>query len=90
MSTMIHVRVDEGLKDQAAETLELMGLSLSDAVRVFLKRIVAEKGLPFDLRVPTQVTRAAMTEADEIAARRGSRFADAEDMFGELGDAAKR
>lgn len=34
-TTMVHVRVDETLKNQAAETLAAMGLSLSDAVRVF-------------------------------------------------------
>ena len=42
--TMIHVRVDETLKNQAAEALAAMGLSLSDAVRVFLTRVVAEQG----------------------------------------------
>ena len=34
-TTMIHVRIDEQVKKQAAETLAAMGLSVSDAVRVF-------------------------------------------------------
>jgi len=34
-TTMVHVRVDEQIKIQAAETLAAMGLSISDAVRVF-------------------------------------------------------
>jgi DNA-damage-inducible protein J len=35
-TTMVHIRVDETLKTQAADTLAAIGLSLSDAVRVFL------------------------------------------------------
>jgi DNA-damage-inducible protein J len=40
---MIHVRVDEDLKTRASDTLEKMGLSLSDAVRLLLTRIAAEQ-----------------------------------------------
>jgi DNA-damage-inducible protein J len=81
---MVHVRVDEKMKAQAAETLEAMGLSISDAVRVFLKRVVAEKKLPFELKVPNAQTRAAMNEADEIARTRSARFATATELFNEL------
>jgi DNA-damage-inducible protein J len=63
---MIHVRIDEKIKKEAVETLEDMGLSMSDAVRVFLKRVVADKQLPFELKAPNSTTRRAMIEADEI------------------------
>ena len=62
-TTMVHIRVDETLKTRAAETLATMGLSLSDAVRVFLTRVVAEQGLPFELKAPNAATRAALAEA---------------------------
>jgi DNA-damage-inducible protein J len=45
-TSMLHVRVDAHTKAQAAETLENFGLTLSDAVRILLKRIVQEGGLP--------------------------------------------
>lgn len=64
--TMIHVRIDEQVKTEATETLAAMGLSVSDAVRVFLKRVVADKQLPFELKVPNVTTRRATQEADEI------------------------
>ena len=48
-TTMVHVRVDEHVKAQAAETLALMGLTVSDAIRVFLTRVVADGELPFAL-----------------------------------------
>ncbi|MCW5214765.1 type II toxin-antitoxin system RelB/DinJ family antitoxin, partial [Desulfobulbus sp. US5] len=50
-TTMVHVRVDKKIKAQATETLSAMGLSMSDAVRVFLTRVVAEQRIPFTLRV---------------------------------------
>ena len=51
-----------------------MGLSVSDAVRVFLMRVVADKQMPFALKAPNAQTRAAMAEADEIARPHRARF----------------
>jgi DNA-damage-inducible protein J len=61
-TAMIHIRVDRSLKAKAAQTLEAMGLSLSDVVRLLLTRIAVEQALPFEVRVPNPVTRAAMEE----------------------------
>jgi len=83
-TTMVHVRVSEQVKTQATEALASMGLSVSDAVRVFLTRIAAEKQLPFVLKVPNAETRAAMAEADAIAASHRARFASADDLFRDL------
>ncbi|MGB9071055.1 MAG: type II toxin-antitoxin system RelB/DinJ family antitoxin [Terriglobales bacterium] len=60
---MIHVRIDKRIKTQAAQTLKAMGLSVSDAVRVLLTRVAAEKALPFEVKVPNAATAAAMQEA---------------------------
>ena len=80
-TAMVHVRVDETLKARAADTLAAMGLSLSDAVRVFLTRVVAEQGLPFELKAPNAATRAALAEAEAIIRARAARFSDAEALF---------
>lgn len=89
-TAMIHVRVDEEIKTQAAETLASMGLSVSDAVRVFLKRVVVEKAMPFDVRVPNAETRVAMAEADAIIRDRNARFAAAQDLFDDLENGSKQ
>lgn len=81
---MIHVRVDEQIKAQATETLAAMGLSVSDAVRVFLMRVVADKQMPFALKVPNVETRAAMAEAEDIANTRRARFGTATELFDDL------
>lgn len=81
---MLHVRVDERAKVQATETLAAMGLTISDAVRVFLMRVVAEKQMPFALKVPNAKTRAAMAEADEIVSAHRARFSTAAELFEDL------
>ena len=83
-TAMVHVRVDEQIKAQATETLAAMGLSVSDAVRVFLMRVVAEKQMPFALKVPNTETRAAMAEADEIVSAHRARFNNASEVFDDL------
>lgn len=83
-TTMVHIRVDENLKVQAADTLAAMGLSLSDAVRVFLTRVVAEQRLPFELKVPNAETRAALAEAEAIISAHDARFTHAEALFDAL------
>lgn len=50
-TSMLHVRVDDQLKTEAADTLARVGLTLSDAVRILLTRVAAEGGLPAGLAV---------------------------------------
>lgn len=48
-SSMLHVRVDDKLKAEAAEKLANVGLTISDAVHILLTRIAKEGGLPAGL-----------------------------------------
>ena len=48
-TSMLHVRVDDHLKSQAADALAGVGLTLSDAVRILLTRVATEGGLPAGL-----------------------------------------
>lgn len=48
-TSMLHVRIDDQLKAQAADALSGVGLTLSDAVRILLTRVAAEGGLPAGL-----------------------------------------
>jgi len=73
-TTMVHVRIDENVKTQASETLASMGLTVSDAVRVFLTRVVADKELPFLIKAPNATSRTAIAEAKEIIKSRSARF----------------
>lgn len=48
-STVLQVRVEEGLRSEAAAIYEELGIDLQTAVRLFLKRSVLERGLPFGM-----------------------------------------
>lgn len=81
-TTMVHVRVDEKVKVEAAATLAKMGISVSDAVRMMLVRVAAEKALPFEVRLPNPTTVKAMQSADK---KRGKRFLTRKALFEDLG-----
>ncbi len=89
-TTMVHVRVDEKIKAQAAETLSSMGLTVSDAVRVFLTRIVADKELPFALKAPNESSRLAIAEAEQIVQSRRARFTTADALLNGLEEASRK
>jgi DNA-damage-inducible protein J len=78
---MLHVRVDDETKERATAALDAMGLSISEAVRVFLRRVAVEQAIPFPLKVPNQATRAAMKEGRNMGR---ARFDTAEALFDAL------
>lgn len=65
-SSVVRARIDERTKQEAAAVLGAMGLTVSDAFRLMMVRIAAEKALPFQPLVPNAETVEAMK-----AARRG-------------------
>jgi DNA-damage-inducible protein J len=81
-TTMVHVRVDQKTKQRAAKTLASMGISVSDAVRMLLVRVVAEKALPFAVEVPNATTVKAMRAANR---GHGKRLKSAATVFQDLG-----
>ena len=83
-STMLHVRVDDEIKAQASEALAAMGLSVSDAVRILLKRVVSDQAFPLELKVPNAQTRAAMDEARVMAKAGAARFDTADALIDAL------
>ena len=80
--TIVCARIDHNTKAQATKTLHAMGLSVSDAIRLLLLRVAAEKRLPFLVSVPNAVTVEAMQELEE---GKGTQFAQVEDLFQDLG-----
>ena len=83
-SSMLHIRVDDETKTQATEALAAMGLSMSDAVRIFLKRVVNDQAFPLELKVPNAETRATMEEARAMMKARQARFESTDALFDEL------
>ena len=80
-NAVVRARIDEKVKVRAAAVLETMGLTVSDAFRLLLVKVAAEKKLPFELHTPNAETVAAMQEAER---GEGKKFNSAEELFNQL------
>jgi DNA-damage-inducible protein J len=81
-TTMVHIRVDQKTKQQAAKTLAAAGMSVSDAVRMLLVHVATEKALPFEAKVPNATTVKALRAAGR---GQGKRLNSAAALFKDLG-----
>ena len=79
--TVVRARIDGQVKEKAAKVLADMGLSVSDAIRLLLVRVAAEKALPFELKVPNADTRAAVEELEQGS---GASFDSVAELMAEL------
>ncbi len=79
--TYVRARIDAHTKERAAEALQAMGLSISDAIRLLMLRVAEERRLPFDVKVPNATTRKAIAE---LEAGKGKRFASVDDLMADL------
>ncbi len=75
-TSLLQVRVEDSLKDEAARVFENLGIDTSTAVRMFLKRSVMENGIPFRMTLPKEPYEAdrgfrAMQEISETAEKTG-------------------
>ena len=58
--TVLQVRVDEELKNQAGAIYNELGMDLSTAIRMFLKRSVLVGGIPFDTKIDESTLKAIL------------------------------
>ena len=87
----LHIRVNENVKANAEETLGMLGISISEAVNMFLCQVNLTGGLPFEVKLPTPervIVRSRadlerkLDEAEEDI--RAGRITTADEMFGRL------
>ena len=75
-TSLLQVRVEDTLKDEAAKVFERLGIDTSTAARMFLKRAVMENGIPFRMTLPKEPYSAdrgyrAMVEIGEASEKNG-------------------
>ncbi len=58
----LNVRVDSETKKQAREVLDHLHMTMSEAVCIYLRQIVLNKGIPFDLKIPNEQTSQALKD----------------------------
>ena len=75
------------MKKQAVELLEGLGLNLSEAVNMFLKHVILQRGLPFEVKYPEYKPEVleAMEEAKRISRDPNVKgFTNIDDLFADL------
>ena len=74
----VSTRVDDSVKAVAEQVSEAIGLSLSTAVNIFLRRFAAERGFPFDVVAPAGAETGAKPQPDRAELERRMRLAVSE------------
>ena len=80
---VIRARIDADLKARASAVLASCGLEVSDALRLFLSQVVAQKGLPFRIQgVADELSDAELAQLKRKSQERDRRIAASEDVSG--------
>jgi len=66
LDSTIRARVDGALKNEVESIFHELGLTTSQAIILFLKKVKMERGIPFDLKIPNKTTLSAMEEAKNM------------------------
>lgn len=82
-NAFVRARIDETLKNEAAVVLAGMGLTVSDLVRITLTKVAKEKALPFDMRVPNELTANTIANSEKGVDVHTAK--DTDDLFNQLG-----
>ena len=75
----VHSRIQPEIKEQADGILQRLGLSPTEAIRMFYMQITLRNGLPFDVAIPNDVTIKALEESRN--GRNLERFDSTEELF---------
>jgi DNA-damage-inducible protein J len=64
LDATVRARIDVQLKQEVEEIFKQIGLTTSQAITIFMNRVKLDRGIPFELKVPSAKTLQAMEEAD--------------------------
>lgn len=51
----VFARVKPEIKEQAEQVLDRLGIPMSNAVGMFLRQVVLQRGIPFELKLPQEM-----------------------------------
>ena len=82
-SATIRTRIEPGLKSEVEEILSHLGLTASETVHLLYRQIKLQRGLPFEVRIPNELT--ARTLNASKSGKGVKRFNSKKDFYADLG-----
>ena len=64
-ATTIQVRLDKKTKSQAQKVFKVLDISMSEAIKLFLRQVALQKGIPFEIKIPNALTDRVLRESEE-------------------------
>ena len=90
VTSAINVMVDKKTKEEATSVLNELGLSMSTAINLFLRQVINNDGLPFEVRNPrpSKALKKALKEAEQIEKHpeKYKSYDNTEELFADLTD----
>jgi len=68
-TTNMNIRMDSEIKTQAQQIFSQFGLDMTTAINMFLRQVIRQRGIPFNLQLETDIRTEAEMKAD-VATRR--------------------
>jgi DNA-damage-inducible protein J len=79
--TYVQARIDPRIKEEARNILNELGISMSEAIAVYLKQIILQRGIPFELKLPNKATLQAV---QQLESGKGVTFDNVDDLLEDL------
>ena len=64
-ATTIQVRLDKRTKNQAQKIFKTLDITMSEAIKLFLRQVALQKGIPFEIRIPNELTDKTLRDSEE-------------------------
>lgn len=61
----IQARVDPEIKKNAQKILSALNISMSEAISIYLKQVTLYKGIPFEIKIPNELTAKTLKKSEE-------------------------
>lgn len=74
--------MEPGLKKETERILDQLGLNTTEAIRIFFKQVIINRGLPFEMKIPNESTHQAIIDSKE--GQNLEKFETVEELFEDL------
>ena len=79
--TIVQARIDPQIKEDARGILNELGITMSEAIVVYLRQIIIQRAIPFELKLPNKATEHAI---EQLESGKGVTFNNTEELFKDL------